>query len=183
MSVGIVLAAGITSRLVGKIGIRIPLLVGPTAVALGLLWLSRLTRTSGYEDMLGPLLLIAFGMGLDFVPLTLTAVSGVTDAEAGLASALLNTAQQIGGALGLAVLATVAIDATKSKLHALTTAGHAHLTPATTAAATTHGYTTAFAVGAGVAFIGLIISMLVIRTPPKQQSIVSLAGSGSEAMP
>jgi hypothetical protein len=103
---------------------------------------------------------IALGMGFSFVPLTLTAVSGVKPHEAGLASALLNTMQQVGGALGLAVLATIAIDASNAKLHAL----H-QTTIAAIKVATTHGYTTAFTVAAGFAFIGLLISIVVIRVP------------------
>ncbi len=83
-----------------------------------MLWIAQLTVTSTYIDLVGPLILIALGMGTSFVPLTLLAVSGVQPHEAGLASALLNTMQQVGGALGLAVLATVAIDATNAKLHA-----------------------------------------------------------------
>lgn len=165
MTLGIVVAAAITSQLVGKIGIRVPLLIGPGAAVLGLVWLSRLTTSSSYADMLGPLLIISLGMGLAFVPLTLTAVSGVRADEAGLASALLNTTQQVGGALGLAILATVAIDATKSKMQSLAALTHGHLTRAATAVATTHGYTTAFEFGAGIALVGFVISLLVIRAP------------------
>jgi EmrB/QacA subfamily drug resistance transporter len=160
MTAGIVFAATLSSRLVGRIGIRIPLLVGPSLATVGILWMTRLTPTSSYFDVLGPLIVIALGMGFSFVPLTLIAVSGVKPHEAGLASALLNTMQQVGGALGLAVLATIAIDATKAKLHTLhqTTAAAIKL-------ATTHGYTTAFSVAAGFAFIGLLISLVVIRAP------------------
>ena len=165
MSAAVVAASAIASRLVGRIGIRMPLLVGPAAATLGLLWMSKLTVSSGYADVLGPLLVVALGMGLSFVPLTLTAVSGVPSDEAGLASALLNTAQQIGGSLGLAVLATVAIDATKSKLNSMAVASHGRLAPSAAAIATTHGYTTAFEVGAAVAAVALVISLVVIRAP------------------
>jgi EmrB/QacA subfamily drug resistance transporter len=165
MTVGIIVAAGLSSRLVGRVGIRIPLLVGPALTTLGILWVSRITVTSSYLDVLGPLIVIALGMGTSFVPLTLSAVSGVKPNEAGLASALLNTMQQIGGALGLAVLATVAIDATKSKF--------ASLHQPTTAAkniATTHGYSIAFLVAASISFIGLLISIIVIRVPKGAES-------------
>jgi EmrB/QacA subfamily drug resistance transporter len=127
MSAAVLAASVVASRLVGRIGIRVPLLVGPAAATLALLWMSRLTVSSGYADVLGPLLVLALGMGLTFVPSTLTAVSGVPSDEAGLASALLNTAQQIGGSLGVAVLATVAIGATKSKLSSTAAASQGNL--------------------------------------------------------
>jgi EmrB/QacA subfamily drug resistance transporter len=172
MTAGIIVAAGLVSRFVGKIGIRIPLLVGPAATVLGMLWLTRITPTSSYLDIVGPLIVIALGLGIVFVPLTLTAVSGVEANEAGLASALLNTMQQVGGALGLAVLATVAIDAQNAKLHAL------HL-PVTTVSniATTHGYVTAFYVSAGIALLSLIISIAMIRVPATGgEALASAAG-------
>jgi EmrB/QacA subfamily drug resistance transporter len=165
MAVGIVLAATVSSRVVGRIGIRIPLLIGPTAAVGGLFWLSRLTVTSGYLDVVGPLLIISLGMGTSFVPLTLTAVSGVRPDQTGLASAILSTGQQVGGALGLAILATVAIAATKSRIRAMAAAAHGHVSKMTAHIATTHGYTIAFTVGTLLAVAGLIISITVIRVP------------------
>ncbi len=162
MTMGIIVAAGLSSRYVGKIGVRIPLLVGPAMAVVGMLWISRITPTSSYLSVLGPLIIIALGMGFTFVPITLVAVSGVEANEAGLASALLNTMQQVGGALGLAVLATVAIDATNSKLSSLGTHSRTALN-----VATTHGYTTAFMVSAGIAFLGLLVSVVFIRVPAK----------------
>jgi EmrB/QacA subfamily drug resistance transporter len=163
MVVGIVTGAQVVSRLVARIGIRPPLLLGPLCAAAGLAWLSRLTPTSSYPDVLGPIVCIGLGMGLAFVPLTLTAVRGVRNEDTGLASALLNTAQQVGGALGLAVLATVAINATRNKATSLAVAGRGHLTRADVQAAATHGYTTAFLVGAAIALVAFVISLTVIR--------------------
>jgi EmrB/QacA subfamily drug resistance transporter len=165
MTIGIIVAAGLSSRYVGKIGVRVPLLVGPAMAVVGMLWISRITPTSHYLLVLGPLVIIALGMGFTFVPITLVAVSGVEANEAGLASALLNTMQQVGGALGLAVLATVAIDATNSKLSSL----GKHTTTAVNIA-TTHGYTTAFLVSAGIAFLGLLVSIVFIRLPKPDES-------------
>ena len=165
MSAAVLAASVVASRLVSRIGIRVPLLVGPAAATLALLWMSRLTVSSGYADVLGPLLVLGLGMGLTFVPSTLTAVSGVPSGEAGLASALLNTAQQIGGSLGVAVLATVAIDATKSKLSSTAAASQGSLARSASAVATAHGYTTAFVVGAAIAAVAFVISLLVIRVP------------------
>ncbi len=161
MAAGIMLAAVGTSRIVTRIGIRVPLLVGPALAFGGLAWMTRLTATSGYLDLLGPLLLLAVGMGQCFVPLTTTAVSGVKPRETGLASALLNTSQQIGGAIGLSVLGTIAATSTRDRLaHAH---AHGHVSAATVAAATTHGYTEAFTVAAGLLLAGLIVSAAVIR--------------------
>jgi hypothetical protein len=126
--------------------------------------------SSGYLDLLFPLLIISISMGLAFVPLTLSAVAGVAPQETGLASALLNTTQQVGGALGLSVLATIAIDATKSKAQALATHAHGHVSSRVVAIATTHGYTTAFEVAAFIALAGFVISLLVIRTPEASRS-------------
>jgi EmrB/QacA subfamily drug resistance transporter len=165
MTFGIIFAAVLASRMIGKIGIRIPLLVGPGAAVVGLELLTRLTIHSGYGTIVVPLLIVSLGMGLSFVPLTLAAVSGVEPHEAGLASALLNTTQQVGGALGLAILSTIAINATRSKLTSLSS-GHAHAVTNAMKIATTHGYTTAFQVGAVIALLGFIISVAVIRTPP-----------------
>ena len=161
MTAGIVVAATVSSRIIGRVGVRLPLLVGPAGVTIGLLWLSRITTSSTYLDLISPLVIIALGMGFAFVPLTLSAVAGVEPNQAGLASALLNTMQQIGGALGLAVLATVAIDATKSKLASLRSVSRAAVNEATT-----HGYTTAFLVGAGISLLGLVIALVVIRANP-----------------
>ena len=165
MTVGIIVAAILASRFIGTVGIRIPLLVGPGAAAIGLFLLSRLSIHSGYAGILVPLLIVSLGMGLSFVPLTLTAVSGVLPHEAGLASALLNTTQQVGGALGLAILSTIAINAARSKAIHLATVSGSHLTKTANNIATTHGYTTAFQVGSGIAVLALVISAVVIRAP------------------
>ena len=164
MTAGIMVAALVTARVLTRIGIRPPLLVGPLFALVGLVWLTRLTPTSSYLDVVGPLILIALGMGQCFVPLTVTAVSGVAPEEAGLASALLNTGQQVGGALGLAVLGTVAISSARHYVHAHV-AGHQAVTLALVNAATVHGYTRAFVVGSGIVAAAVLISILVLRVP------------------
>ena len=167
MTIGLMGAAIITSRLIGRIGIRFPLLAGPAASVVGLELLTRLSIHSHYISILIPLLIVSVGMGLSFVPLTLAAVSGVRPDEAGLASALLNTTQQVGGALGLAILSSIAINAARSKYTNLVSAAHGQASRTAQDIATTHGYTTAFQVGAIIALLGLIISAAVIRTPPQ----------------
>lgn len=184
MSAGILVGAGLSSMLVGKIGIRMPLLIGPGGAVVGLALLSRITIASSYLEVVGPLLLISVCMGLAFVPISLTAVKGVAAGQTGLASALLNTGQQVGGALGLAVLATVAIDATTSKLQSLATVPHEHETRSIAVAiATTNGYSTAFEVAAFIALAALLISLLVIRGPSAEtlRSDVITANPDAEA--
>ena len=164
MSFGIMFAAITTSRMLTRIGIRIPLLVGPVMALAGLAWLTQLTPTTGYGGLIAPLILLALGMGQCFVPLTVTAVSGVAPGEAGLASALLNTGQQVGGALGLAVLGTVAISSAR---HYATSAIHSgsHVSTALINAAQVHGDATAFKVAAGMMAVALLISIVAIRVP------------------
>ena len=105
----------------------------------------------------GPTILLAIGFGQSSVPLTTTAVAGVKAHETGLASALLNTSQQLGGAIGIAVLGTVVATATRD--HG-TAAGSR---PATAAATMTHGYADAFTLATALLLIGLIISLTLIR--------------------
>ena len=164
MSFGIMVAAILTSRLLVRVGIRIPLLVGPVLALAGMVWLTRLTPSTGYWLILAPLLLMALGMGLSFVPLTVTAVAGVAPEEAGIASALVNTGQQIGGALGLAVLGTVAVASARTYATSALRRG-AHPTAALLNAAQVHGDVTAFAVAAALMGVALLISIVVIRTP------------------
>ena len=174
MTGSIVVAAGLASRLVGRVGVRIPLIVGPTMAFVGLAWMTRLTASSGYVDLVIPLMLIAFGMGMSFVPLTLSAVAGVRHDQAGLASALLNTSQQVGGALGLSVLGTVAATATARIVGRF---APGHLTPLVQASAITHGYTDAFTVGAGMALAAVVIAVLVIR-PNRAAAVESGSSPG-----
>jgi sugar phosphate permease len=115
-------------------------------------------------------MLASIGMGLTFVPVTLIATSGVPDSDAGLASGLYNTSQQIGGALGLAVMATLAASRTDARLAA----------GATEAAALTAGYRLAFTVAAGVVLAALALAAVVLRSTdeqagdqPKQASAVA----------
>jgi EmrB/QacA subfamily drug resistance transporter len=104
----VAVGAALSAKLLPRIGPRNLILLGSGFVAAGLFWLSTVTASSGYADTLLPaLILFAFGTGLVFVPLTTVVVTGVKQQEMGLASALLNVGQQVGGAIGLAVLATV----------------------------------------------------------------------------
>ena len=164
MALGVLLAAFATSRVLDRTGIRPPLISGPLTAIAGLLWLSRITPSSGYLDLLGPLSLLAIGLGQCFVPLTAAVLAGLDELTTGIASALLSTAQQIGGAIGLAVLGTIAATTIR---HSLPTTGHLK-TPAAIAAATTHGYTIAFTTAALLVAVALVVSATRFHHRPVQ---------------
>ena len=149
LALTIVVSAGIASQLTTRIGYKPVLAVGMAFIGAGLVWFSQVSAQGSFlSDILGPSLLAAIGLGLAFVPNTIAAVSGVADRDAGLASGLINTSQQVGGALGLAVLSTVANSVT----------GNSH-----TPAALTNGFQSAFLAGAGIAALGLAATLLLIR--------------------
>lgn len=184
-SLGMAMAAGVSSKLVARFAPRAVIAPGLLIATGGMVWMHTLTPTSGFATTLMPAMFItAFGLGVTFVPLTLGAVSGVTDQDTGITSALLNAAQQIGGALGLAVLTTISTNAANTRLphaaesfyNALTTReiGLVHKA----GAALTHGYTTAFLVAAALFIGGLVITMITINAR-KQQTGTAPAGENS----
>ncbi|MDF9868617.1 EmrB/QacA subfamily drug resistance transporter [Streptomyces pratensis] len=169
-SVGMGVAAAVSSKLVARVAPR--LIAGPGLVvaAAGMFWFATLKPDSSYAGHLMPaMFLTALGLGMCFVPMTLGAVSGVQDQETGIAAALLNTAQQVGAALGLAVLATISTSAANGKLpdaaqslyRGLGTKDAALIDKASSAL--THGYTMAFA-AAGVMFLAaLLVTVLAVN--------------------
>ena len=166
-SFGVALTSEATAKLVGRLGPRSPMTIGPLLVAVALAWLSRVDPASTYaRDVLGPVLLLSVGLGLTLVPLTLGATTGVRTSDLGIASALLNSGQQIGGSLGLAVLVTVATTTSRRAL-SLRAVG-VPLTQAVQNRAITHGYAVAFLVGSGIAFAAFVLAASVIRVgrPP-----------------
>ena len=117
---GIIIGAGLSQTLVPKLGAREVPIIGMAMAVAGLLLFIRLQPDGTYlGDLLPGIMLMSIGMGLTFVPVTLIATSGVPDDDAGLASGLYNTSQQIGGALGLAVLSTLSVSATDDTLAGL----------------------------------------------------------------
>jgi EmrB/QacA subfamily drug resistance transporter len=172
----IMVAAGTASQLVPRIGGRPLMLAGGVLMAGGMFWLSRINEYSHYASgLLGPMMITAAGLGLIFVPLSLVALAKVADNDAGVASSLLNVGQQVGGSIGLAILGTVAWSAVASSIHSQVSAAArhvtAHLSAAQQAAAakaiTDHAYSTGFArgylVSAGIALLGLVITVIAIR--------------------
>jgi EmrB/QacA subfamily drug resistance transporter len=165
-SVAIAATSQIVAKLMKRFPPRIFVTVGPLLASLGLFWLSRLEVQSTYVNgVLGPLLVLGVGLGLTFVPVVLGVTAGVQPAELGIASAVLNTAQQVGGTLGLAVLVTIAADATKSALNAEAVTSSAQQVREIALAATLHGYTTAFVVGACIAFVAFLVALVAIHPP------------------
>jgi EmrB/QacA subfamily drug resistance transporter len=157
LAVAIILSAGAASAGVTRFGFKPILFVGLLFVASGLYWFSRVPGTGGTfaANILGPSLLAAIGLGLSFVPVTIAAVTGTKPQEAGLASGLVNTAQQVGGALGLAILATIANSHTQEVLRT----GQHNL-----AIALTKGFERAFLVGSGFALVGALLTLLLISS-------------------
>ncbi len=162
LAFGIIVSAGVASQLVTRFGVRPVLVTGLILTAVGLLWFSQISVGGSYvEDILFPSLLAAFGLGFAFVPMTIAAVAGVEPHEAGLASGLINTSQQIGGALGLAVLAAIA----NSRRESLTEAGTA------LPSALTEGFQLALTVGAGFAVVGAILALLLVDRGDREESV------------
>jgi predicted MFS family arabinose efflux permease len=151
VTAGIMIGAGIAQQGIKRFGPRIQTVIGISTAAVGFFVLTGMPADGSYSaNVLPALFPIAVGMGMTFVPITLMATTGVHGDDQGLASGLLNTAQQVGGALGLAVLSTVAFN------HAASQGGDR-------AAAMVSGYTTAFTVGGFLLAAGAALILLLIR--------------------
>jgi EmrB/QacA subfamily drug resistance transporter len=163
LPMGLMTFAGalVASRLVRRVGIRRQLVIAPLVTAAAVFWLSHLTAHSGYlRSLLVPLLLLGGSIGVTFVPTTMAATMGVPPAESGLASGLLNTSRQVGGALGLAVLATIATTAT----HRAIRSGAPRL------AALTHGYARGFLIIAAISALGALVAAFLSTSTPAQNT-------------
>ncbi len=176
LAIAIILSAGAASAGVTRFGFKPILVAGLLFVAGGLFWFSRVPGTGGTfaTNVLGPSLLAAIGLGLSFVPVTIAAVTGTTPHEAGLASGLVNTAQQVGGALGLAILATIANSRTKAVTHA----GQHDV-----AIALTSGFDRAFLVGAGFALAGALLTLVLISSRDSRAHSDSARQEGAASVP
>jgi len=176
LAVGIILSAGAASQLVTRLGFKPPLIAGLLLIAGGLLWFSQVPAPGGSyaADVLGPSLLAAVGLGFAFVPVTIAAVTGTEPQEAGLASGLINTSQQVGGALGLAILATIANSRTQGLFHQ-----GVH----STAVALTKGFDRAFLVGAGFAVAGAILAALMISSRDSREHAQAARSEDAAVVP
>jgi EmrB/QacA subfamily drug resistance transporter len=172
MTVCIIIAATMAPRLVPRIGAKWVLASGMLLISAGLALFSGISAGGGYlSDVLAPSLLVALGIGFVFVTGAIAAVGGVEPREAGLASGLVNTSRMFGGALGLAVLATIATAHTHSQLK-LGNSLHVALTS---------GFQVAFAVAAGVAFVGAAVAAVWL---PRSARVSAVAPApAAEAQP
>ncbi len=153
----VVIVAGLSQALTTRIGPRPVMAIGLALLLGGMLWYAQIPVDGKYaSDLLPGYLMVGFGLALSFIPVSIAALSGVAPQEAGVASGLLNTSQQIGGALGVAITATVAI----SKANDLIAGGQAP------PQAFTSGYSAAFWVLAGFAAAGVLVTLLLVRPAP-----------------
>jgi EmrB/QacA subfamily drug resistance transporter len=159
LALTIIVAAGVASQLVTRIGYKPVLVTGLGFIVAGLVWFGQVSPGGNYvDDVLPASILAAIGLGFSFVPVTIAAVAGVGEHESGLASGLINTSQQVGGALGLAILATVANSRTGDVMAA------AHGSKAALPNALTEGFQSAFLTGAALAALGIVLALVLIRS-------------------
>jgi len=171
---GFIVIAGICTRLVSRMGARVPMTIGAALAPASIFWLSRVHEHSHYlTGVCLPLLVFAGTAGLIFVPLTMTLVAGITDEHAGVASSMFNAGQQIGGAVGLAVIGSVAWTIVNNHVRsAIAPVAAAHPAAARRAAlpgssiyhhALTAGVQAALSIGAAATVLALIVTLVAIR--------------------
>jgi EmrB/QacA subfamily drug resistance transporter len=161
-----ILWSAVAAQIVTRIGVKPVLVAGMTALTGGLIYFTQVSVHGSYlGDLLPGFLLVGVGLGFSFVPISIAALAGVRPAEAGLASGLFNTSQQIGGALGIAALSTIATSRTADAV--------ASGTPLPSALI--HGFTGAFIVGVGIATVGIIAAVTLIRRDELEQAPEELA--------
>jgi EmrB/QacA subfamily drug resistance transporter len=152
--------SGVAAQLVTRVGVKPVLVSGMTFLTAGLIFFSQVSVGGSYvSDLLPGFLLIGIGIGFSFVPITIAALAGVEPAEAGLASGLINTSQQIGGALGIAALSTIATSRTDDAVS----------TGTGLPSALVDGFTGAFVAGAIIAGIGIVAALALIRRDELEQ--------------
>jgi len=158
-SVGIILGAGVAANLLPKVGPRPLMIPGLIAGGVGMLLLAQLQADSGYlSHVLPAMVIMSLGMAFVFIPTASVALHAIDQHDAGVASAMINTSQQVGGSLGTALMNTVAVTATSSFLVANAAAG-----PAVMPEALTHGFTRGFYVGAALLFAAAVVVFFMIR--------------------
>jgi len=158
-SLGIIAGAGIASQLLPRFGPKPLMIPGLIAGSVGLLLLTQVTPQSSYTThVLLPMIIISLGMAFVFIPVASTALHAISHHDAGVASAMINTTQQVGASLGTALLNTVAVTTSAAYLTA-----HGALGRAAVPAALTDGYTRAFAVGAAFLFSAAVVALFMLK--------------------
>ena len=162
----VVLVAGISQALVTRVGPRPVMAVGLALITGGMLWYTQIpVEASFVTDLLPGYLLVGVGMAFSFIPMSIAALAGVEPQEAGLASGLINTAQQIGGALGVAITATVAFTHTETLL----------ASGDSPAQAATSGFALAFWVLAGISAVAVVACLVLVRGQELEQTATAVA--------
>jgi EmrB/QacA subfamily drug resistance transporter len=170
VAVVIIFAAAASQALVTRFGVKTILTIGMSLLTLGLLWFTQIDVQGGYlVDLVPGFVLAGIGLGFSFVPVSIAALQGVRPHEAGIASGLINTSQQVGGALGIAILSTIATTHTESLIE---DAGGAQ---SAVPGALTEGFQYAFAVGALMAVIGLIATLVFLDRDRRPQEALEEA--------
>src|SRR6476469_7216121 len=156
--------SAVAGQLVTRVGVKPVLVVGMAMLTTGLVFFTQVSADGTYlRDLLPGFLVIGVGIGFSFVPISIAALAGVRPAEAGLASGLINTSQQIGGALGIAALSSIATSRTESAV-----AGGSVLPDALV-----HGFSSAFLVGAFFAAAGLVAALTLVRRDELEADVVA----------
>jgi EmrB/QacA subfamily drug resistance transporter len=146
--------ANVAAAAVTRVGVKPALVFGMSMMTVGLLYFTQVSVNGTYwSDLFPGFLIIGLGMPFAFVPVTIAAVAGTKPEEAGLASGLINTSQQIGGAVGIAILSTIAVSTTSDAV----------ATGTETTVALTEGFQAAFWAGAAIAFVGVLVSLFLVR--------------------
>jgi EmrB/QacA subfamily drug resistance transporter len=175
----IMLVAGVLSKYVAKVNAKAVLVGGPLILTAGLLYFARIPVQAQYwTDILPGIVLMATGMAMVFVVATMVTTSGVSHEESGLVSGLLNTGQQIGGAIGLAVLTVISTAATKSEMAAT------HGDPALIPGAIVHGFQQGFLAASVFAIGASVVALVVLKVhKPTQSDLAQEAETEAEALP
>jgi len=175
-ALGVIVAAGMATPLVPKVGPRIVMTAGLLIAGAGMLWLTRIgVHTSYWTHLLPQQIVMSVGMGLAFPALASTALTNVRPEDTGVASSLVSTAQQFGASLGAALLNTIAATATASYI-----ASHG---TSLAEQGVVHGYTVAFAVGGVILAAGAVVSALFLTGPTKVLPNPAAVPALSEAQP
>ena len=161
---GFIVVAGICTRLVSRLGARVPMTIGAVLAPAGMFWLSRVHEHSSYlTGVCLPLLVFAATAGLIFVPLTMALVAGISDQHAGIASSMFNAGQQVGGAVGLAVIGSVAWTIVNNHVRHASAGAAARPGSAVYDHALTAGVTAALTIGAAATVLALVVTLVAIR--------------------